>query len=74
MVSKLRIRINACGSFIKKQLGDKVTIQFLRDKKEQQETIALKEIPQAEEKRAGLGITYAESKSIETNPNVTMRT
>ncbi|WP_339261692.1 SepM family pheromone-processing serine protease [Lysinibacillus sp. FSL K6-3209] len=58
----------------KKQLGDQVTIQFLRDKKEQQETIALKEIPQAEEKRAGLGITYAESKSIETNPSVTMKT
>ncbi|WP_107947651.1 SepM family pheromone-processing serine protease [Lysinibacillus parviboronicapiens] len=57
-----------------KQLGDEVTIQFVRDKKEQQETVTLKEIPQSEEKRAGLGITYAESKSIETNPNVTMKT
>jgi PDZ domain-containing protein len=57
-----------------KQIGDKVTIQLLRNQKEQEETITLKEIPQAEEKRAGLGITYAESKSIETNPSVTMHT
>ncbi|MFJ5765291.1 SepM family pheromone-processing serine protease [Lysinibacillus sp. NPDC093210] len=57
-----------------KQIGDKVTIQLLRNQKEQKETITLKEIPQAEEKRAGLGITYAESKSIETNPSVTMHT
>ncbi|MGE7090021.1 SepM family pheromone-processing serine protease [Lysinibacillus sp. NPDC048646] len=57
-----------------KQIGDHVTIQFVRDKKEQQETIILKEIPRSEERRAGLGITYAESKSITTNPNVTMKT
>ncbi|MGE7841971.1 SepM family pheromone-processing serine protease [Lysinibacillus sp. NPDC093712] len=57
-----------------KQIGDKVTIQLLRNQKEQEETITLKEIPQSEEKRAGLGITYAESKSIETNPSVTMHT
>ncbi len=57
-----------------KQIGDQVTIQFVRDKKEQQETIILKEIPRSEERRAGLGITYAESKSITTNPNVTMKT
>lgn len=57
-----------------KQIGDKVTIQFLRDKQEREATITLKEIPQAEEKRAGLGITYAESKSIETDPSVTMKT
>ncbi|EON73166.1 SepM family pheromone-processing serine protease [Lysinibacillus sphaericus] len=57
-----------------KQLGEQVTIQFIRDKKEQQETITLKEIPRAEERRAGLGITYAESKSIETSPKVTMKT
>ncbi|MEK5334060.1 MULTISPECIES: SepM family pheromone-processing serine protease [unclassified Lysinibacillus] len=57
-----------------KQIGDKVTIQLLRNQKEQEETVTLKEIPQSEEKRAGLGITYAESKSIETNPSVTMHT
>jgi len=57
-----------------KQIGDKVTIQFLRDKQGKEVTITLKEIPQAEEKRAGLGITYAESKSIETDPSVTMKT
>ncbi|MGN4126331.1 SepM family pheromone-processing serine protease [Lysinibacillus sphaericus] len=57
-----------------KQLGEQVTIQFIRNKKEQQETITLKEIPRAEERRAGLGITYAESKSIETSPKVTMKT
>ncbi len=57
-----------------KQIGDKVTIQLLRNQKEQEETITLKEIPQTEQKKAGLGITYAESKSIETNPSVTMHT
>jgi len=57
-----------------KQLGEKVTIQFIRNKKEQEVTITLKEIPRSEETRAGLGITYAESKSIETNPNVSMKT
>jgi len=57
-----------------KQIGDKVTIQFLRAKQKREVTITLKEIPNAEEKRAGLGITYAESKSIETDPSVTMKT
>lgn len=57
-----------------KQLGDKVTIKFIRNEKEQEVTITLKEIPAAEEKRAGLGITYTESKSIETNPTVSMKT
>ncbi len=57
-----------------KELGDKATIKFIRNKIEQEVTITLKEIPRAEEKRAGLGISYAESKSIETNPKVTMKT
>ncbi|MFJ7730561.1 SepM family pheromone-processing serine protease [Lysinibacillus sp. NPDC097231] len=57
-----------------KQLGDKATIKFIRNQKEQEVTITLKEIPREEEKRAGLGISYAESKSIETNPNVSMET
>lgn len=57
-----------------KQIGDKVTIEFLRAKQKREVTITLKEIPNAEEKRAGLGITYAESKSIETEPSVTMKT
>ncbi|QDQ01598.1 PDZ domain-containing protein [Lysinibacillus fusiformis] len=57
-----------------KQIGEQVTIRFVRDKKEQQETIILKEIPRSEERRAGLGITYAESKSIITSPNVAMKT
>jgi len=57
-----------------KELGDKATVKFIRNKIEQEVTITLKEIPRAEEKRAGLGISYAESKSIETNPKVTMKT
>lgn len=57
-----------------KRINDEVTIQFVRNKKRNEETITLKEIPGAEEKRAGLGITYAESKTIETNPEVSMRT
>ena len=57
-----------------KELGDKATVKFIRNKNEQEVTITLKEIPRAEEKRAGLGISYAESKSIETNPKVTMKT
>nr|WP_305068585.1 SepM family pheromone-processing serine protease [Lysinibacillus sp. K60] len=57
-----------------KQLGDKVTIQFIRNEEQHQETITLKEIPNAQEHRAGLGISYTESKSIETNPKVTMKT
>ena len=57
-----------------KQLGDNVTIKFIRNQKEQEVTITLKEIPKSEEKRAGLGITYAESKSIETDPKVSMKT
>lgn len=57
-----------------KELGDKATVRFIRNKNEQEVTITLKEIPRAEEKRAGLGISYAESNSIETNPKVTMKT
>ncbi|MEK5231010.1 SepM family pheromone-processing serine protease [Lysinibacillus sp. FSL K6-0232] len=57
-----------------KQLGDQVTVQFIRNEKQQQATITLKEIPNTEEHRAGLGISYTESKSIETHPKVTMKT
>lgn len=57
-----------------KQLGDKVTIQFIRNEEQHQETITLQEIPNAQEHRVGLGISYTESKSIETNPKVTMKT
>ncbi|KOS69588.1 peptidase [Lysinibacillus contaminans] len=58
----------------KKRIDDEVKIQFVRNKKQQEETLTLKEIPGTEEKRAGLGITYAESKTIETTPEVSMRT
>lgn len=57
-----------------KRIDDKVKIQFVRNEKTHEETLTLKEIPGAEEKRAGLGITYAESKTIETTPDVSMRT
>lgn len=57
-----------------KQLDDEVNIHFLRDKKLKEAILTLKEIPGTEEKRAGLGITYAESKTIETTPEVLMET
>ncbi|GLC87569.1 SepM family pheromone-processing serine protease [Lysinibacillus piscis] len=57
-----------------KQLGDQVTLHLKRNKKEQDVTVTLMPIPNTEEKRAGLGITYAESKSIETHPDVVMKT
>lgn len=57
-----------------KRLGDQVEIQFVRNDKSQVETVTLQEIPGSEEKRAGLGITYAESKTIQTTPEVSMRT
>ena len=57
-----------------KRINDEINIQFVRDKKRQEETLTLKEIPGTEEKRAGLGITYAESKTIETTPEVSMKT
>ena len=57
-----------------KRMGDEVKIHFLRNEKLKKETLTLKEIPGTEEKRAGLGITYAESKTIETTPEVSMKT
>ncbi|MFJ7950411.1 SepM family pheromone-processing serine protease [Lysinibacillus sp. NPDC096418] len=57
-----------------RQIGDEVNIQFIRSKKLKEATLPLKEIPGTEAKRAGLGITYAESKAIETTPVVSMET
>ena len=57
-----------------KQIDDEVKIQFLRNKNLKEATITLKEIPGTEVKRAGLGITYADSKTIETTPEVSMKT
>ncbi|MFJ7738448.1 SepM family pheromone-processing serine protease [Lysinibacillus sp. NPDC097287] len=57
-----------------KRMDDEVNIQFLRNKKLKEEKLTLKEIPGTQEKRAGLGITYAESKTIETTPEVSMKT
>lgn len=57
-----------------KRLGNQVEIKFVRNDKSQVEIVTLQEIPGSEEKRAGLGITYAESKTIQTTPEVSMRT
>lgn len=57
-----------------KQFDDEISIRIVRNKKQREETVTLKEIPGTEEKRAGLGITYAESKTIETTPEVLMKT
>ena len=57
-----------------KEIDDEVKIKFIRNEKSYEETLTLKEIPGNEEKRAGLGITYAESKTIKTEPEVTMKT
>lgn len=56
------------------RLGNQVEIKFVRNDKSQVEIVTLQEIPGSEEKRAGLGITYAESKTIQTTPEVSMRT
>ena len=57
-----------------KEIDDEVKIKFVRNEKSYEETLTLKEIPRNEEKRAGLGITYAESKTIKTEPEVIMKT
>lgn len=56
------------------RLGNQVEIKYVRNDKSQVEIVTLQEIPGSEEKRAGLGITYAESKTIQTTPEVSMRT
>lgn len=53
----------------KKKKGDKVELTFKRDKKVMKKTVKLKEIPGGEG-RVGLGITFTDSKSITTNPEV----
>lgn len=53
----------------KKQKGDKVELTFTRDKKIVKKTVKLKEIPKGKG-RIGLGITFSDSKSIKTSPEV----
>ncbi|MEG0258510.1 MAG: SepM family pheromone-processing serine protease [Lysinibacillus sp.] len=56
-----------------KKIGDTVSIDFLRKEEKREVSIVLKKIPGSVE-RAGLGIEYAESKSIQTSPKVSMQT
>lgn len=54
-----------------KNNGDTITVVYEREKQRETTTITLKEIPKAEGK-IGLGITYAESSSIQSDPPVDM--
>lgn len=53
----------------KKKKGDKISLTFKRDGKIKTENITLKEIPGTKGK-IGLGITFSDSKSITTDPEV----
>lgn len=57
-----------------KKIGDNVTLTIVRNKKKLNVSINLKAIPGDNKKRAGLGITYAENKSIQTDPEVNIAT
>lgn len=56
-----------------KTKGDQIRLVVKRNDKLIDETLAIKEIPGAEG-RYGIGITYSESKSIKTDPKVTVKT
>ncbi len=56
-----------------KELGDEVEIVINRDDELITERIKLKEIPESEG-RVGIGISFAESKTIKTDPNVNANT
>lgn len=53
-----------------KKENEEVHLVLSRDNQLFDETILLKEIPGSEEHKIGIGITYAQSKSIKTEPNV----
>lgn len=53
----------------KKKKGDTISLTFKRDNKELTKKVTLKEIPGADGK-IGLGITFSDSKSITTDPEV----
>ena len=56
-----------------KTKGDSVDLVVKRDNKLIDQTLEIKEIPGSED-RYGIGITYSESKSIKTDPKVTVKT
>jgi len=53
-----------------KKENEQVHLVLNRKDKLIDETLTLKEIPNSESKRIGIGITYSQSKSIKTEPNV----
>lgn len=61
------------GKLENKQMGDEIQLVIIRDKEQLHVSTKLKEIPSSDG-RVGLGITYAESKSIRTNPKVLIKT
>ncbi|MCA1053400.1 PDZ domain-containing protein [Rossellomorea aquimaris] len=56
-----------------KNKGDNVTVKFIRDGKENEETIPLEEFPELPGK-VGLGISLSDDKEIITDPEVTLDT
>lgn len=57
-----------------KQLGDHIELVIVRGNKKMNVSTNLKAIPGASVERAGLGISFAENKSIRTNPKVEVST
>lgn len=57
-----------------RQLRETVNLVIIRDKEQLDVTIKLKKIPGTNQSRIGLGIAFAESKSIATKPKVTVAT
>lgn len=53
-----------------KQLHDEVKITYIRNKKQRDVTIALKELPGDKDKRIGLGVAFGEAREITTTPPV----
>lgn len=71
---KVQTTDQLANKLAEKQLGDEMKLGIVRAKKQLDVTIKLKEIPGVKDGRVGLGITYAENKSIQTTPKVTIKT
>lgn len=62
------------SKLVNKRINEKMELAIIRNKKKLDVAINLNRIPGATNSKMGLGITYAESKSITTDPKVTIST
>lgn len=71
------VHLEKSGDFVdiisRKILDDEVMLSLVRDEKEMNVTIKVKEIPK-EDGRVGLGIQFVEDRKLTTDPEVTMHT